>query len=64
MEEQHYKVDGVAMSASLFDFGVYFFHNAAELLKQNLGPYFYLPKMEPNYIKTDYSEQKSKQMAQ
>ena len=46
MEEQHYKVDGVAMSASLFDFGVYFFHNAAELLKQNLGPYFYLPKME------------------
>jgi malate synthase len=46
MEEQHYKVDGVAMSASLFDFGVYFFHNAAELLKRNAGPYFYLPKME------------------
>ena len=46
MEESHYKIDGVAMSASLFDFGVYFFHNAAELLKQNLGPYFYLPKME------------------
>jgi malate synthase len=46
MEEQHYKVDGMAMSASLFDFGVYFFHNAAELLKRNSGPYFYLPKME------------------
>ena len=46
MEEHNYKVDGVPMSASLFDFGVYFFHNAAELLKQNLGPYFYLPKME------------------
>ena len=46
MEEQHYKVDGVAMSASLFDFGVYFFHNAAELLKRGVGPYFYLPKME------------------
>ena len=46
MDEEHYKVGGVAMSASLFDFGVYFFHNAAELLKKNLGPYFYLPKME------------------
>lgn len=46
MEEQNYKVNGVAMSASLFDFGVYFFHNAAELLKRGLGPYFYLPKME------------------
>lgn len=34
------------MSASLFDFGLYFFHNAAELLKRDSGPYFYLPKME------------------
>src|SRR5206468_1717553 len=31
---------------SLFDFGLYFFHNAAELLKRGSGPYFYLPKME------------------
>ncbi len=34
------------MSASLFDFGFFFFHNAAELLKRGSGPYFYLPKME------------------
>lgn len=34
------------MSASLFDFGVYFFHNAQELLKRGSGPYFYLPKLE------------------
>jgi malate synthase len=46
MEEHNYKVDGVPMSASLFDFGVYFFHNAFELLKRKVGPYFYLPKME------------------
>ena len=32
--------------ASLFDFGLYFFHNAAELLARGTGPYFYLPKME------------------
>jgi malate synthase len=34
------------MSASLFDFGLYFFHNAAELKARGSGPYFYLPKME------------------
>jgi malate synthase len=34
------------MSASLFDFGLYFFHNAAELLARGTGPYFYLPKLE------------------
>jgi malate synthase len=34
------------ISASLFDFGVYFFHNAKELIKRGSGPYFYLPKME------------------
>jgi malate synthase len=34
------------MSASLFDFGVYFFHNAKELIQRGSGPYFYLPKME------------------
>lgn len=37
---------GKPMSASLFDFGFFFFHNAAELLKRGSGPYFYLPKME------------------
>jgi malate synthase len=30
----------------MFDFGLYFFHNAAELVKRGFGPYFYLPKME------------------
>ena len=39
-------VDGEPISASLFDFGLYFFHNARELLARGRGPYFYLPKME------------------
>ena len=34
------------MSGSLFDFGLYFFHNAHELVKRGRGPYYYLPKME------------------
>jgi malate synthase len=37
------------VSASLFDFGLYFFHNARELLDRNTGPYFYLPKMESRF---------------
>lgn len=44
--EKHVTVDGEPMSASLFDFGLYFFHNAFETKKQGFGPYFYLPKME------------------
>ena len=44
--ERHMLVDGKPISASLFDFGLYFFHNARELLTRNSGPYFYLPKME------------------
>ena len=39
-------VDGLPVSASLFDFGLYFFHNARELLARGSGPYFYLPKLE------------------
>jgi malate synthase len=39
-------VDGKPISASLFDFGLYFFHNAAEALGRGSGPYFYLPKMQ------------------
>ena len=39
-------VDGRPVSASLFDFGLYFFHNARELLARGSGPYFYLPKLE------------------
>lgn len=44
--EKNFLVDGKPMSASLFDFGVFFFHNAQELLNRGSGPYFYLPKME------------------
>ena len=39
-------LDGKPVSGSLFDFGLYFFHNARELLARGSGPYFYLPKME------------------
>src|SRR6202789_2344431 len=46
LEERHVLVDGEPMSGSLFDFGLYAFHNAKELLKRGSGPYFYLPKME------------------
>src|SRR5882757_3858915 len=46
LPEKHMTVDGVAMSGSLFDFGLYFFHNARELLVHGSGPYFYLPKIE------------------
>jgi malate synthase len=44
--ERHVLVDGEPVSASLFDFGVYFYHNASELLRRGTGPYFYLPKLE------------------
>ncbi|HKR63029.1 MAG TPA: malate synthase A [Thermoanaerobaculia bacterium] len=46
LEEKHVLVDGEPISASLFDFGLYFFHNAQELMARGTGPYFYLPKME------------------
>jgi len=46
LPEKHLEVDGDPMSASLFDFGLYFFHNARELLARGSAPYFYLPKME------------------
>ncbi len=44
--ERHFEVDGKPISASLFDFGLYFFHNAQRLIRKGTGPYFYLPKME------------------
>lgn len=44
--EKHVLADGKPVSASLFDFGLYFFHNAAELVRRGTGPYFYLPKLE------------------
>jgi malate synthase len=44
--ERHVLIDGRPVSASLFDFGLYFFRNARRLLDRGTGPYFYLPKME------------------
>lgn len=44
--ERHVLVDDEPISASLFDFGLMFFHNAREQLARGAGPYFYLPKME------------------
>ncbi len=46
LTERHLQVDGEPVSASLFDFGLYFYHNAKELLARGSGPYFYLPKIE------------------
>jgi len=46
LNEKHVLVDGEIMSGSLFDFGLYFFHNVKQLLANGSGPYFYLPKME------------------
>jgi malate synthase len=46
MLERHVLVDGEPVSASLFDFGLYFFHNAERLVEKGSGPYFYLPKIE------------------
>ncbi len=44
--EEHLTVDGEPVSASLFDFGLYFFHNAQAQIAAGTGPYFYLPKLE------------------
>jgi len=44
--EKHLLIDGQPMSGSLFDFGLYFFHNAKTRLSKGSGTYFYLPKME------------------
>lgn len=46
LPEKHLLVDGKPVSGSLFDFGLFFFHNARELLARGSGPYFYLPKLE------------------
>ncbi|MBU1172214.1 MAG: malate synthase A [Proteobacteria bacterium] len=44
--EKHVTVDGKAISAGIFDFGLFFYHNALKLMNNGSGPYFYLPKME------------------
>ncbi len=46
LEEKHIEIDGEPISGGLLDFGLYFFHNAKNLLKKGSGPYFYLPKIE------------------
>jgi malate synthase len=46
LPEAHVLVDGAPISASIFDFGIWFFRNARELLARGSGPYLYLPKLE------------------
>ncbi|HUJ86617.1 MAG TPA: malate synthase A [Burkholderiales bacterium] len=46
LDEKHVRVDGKPVAGGLFDFALFFFHNAKELLARGSGPYFYLPKME------------------
>ncbi|HET9680616.1 MAG TPA: hypothetical protein VFP19_01160, partial [Candidatus Limnocylindrales bacterium] len=49
LPEKHFQVDGEPISGSLFDFGLYVFHNARESLDRGFGPYFYLPKLESHH---------------
>jgi malate synthase len=46
LDEKHVFVDGERVSGGIFDFALYMFHNAKELVARGSGPYFYLPKME------------------
>ena len=46
LDEKHFLVEGQPIAGALFDFGLYFFHNARALLERGTGPYFYLPKLE------------------
>jgi malate synthase len=46
LDEKHVRVDGEPVSGSIFDFAIFFFHNARELTRRGTGPYFYLPKLE------------------
>src|SRR4029434_2622624 len=46
LDEKHLLVDGEPVAGAFFDFGLFFFHNARELIERGNGPYFYLPKME------------------
>ncbi len=46
LDERHFVVDGTPIPGGLFDFGLYFFHNAKEGIERGTGPYFYLPKLE------------------
>ncbi len=46
LNEKHVLYEGQAVSASMVDFGLFFFHNATEQIRRGTGPYFYLPKLE------------------
>jgi malate synthase len=46
LDEKHVLVDGKPISAGIFDFGLFFYHNAQKLIDKKTGPYFYLPKLE------------------
>ena len=46
LDEKHVRIDGHPVSGSLFDFGLFTFHNARRLVERGTGPYFYLPKLE------------------
>ena len=46
LDEKHVLIDGQRVSGSLFDFTLYFFHNAKELVARGAGPFFYLPKLQ------------------
>jgi len=49
LEEKNIFLDGQPISGSLLDFGLYFFHNAKQLIERGTGPYFYLPKLESHH---------------
>src|SRR5271157_2464825 len=46
LNEKHFLVNGTPVSGSLFDFGLFFYHNAKAQIERGTGPYFYLPKLE------------------
>ncbi|MFQ5746312.1 MAG: malate synthase A [Gemmatimonadota bacterium] len=54
--ERHVTVEGDPVPAALFDFGVFFFHNASEQLRRGTGPYFYLPKLESHREATIWND--------
>ena len=49
LPERHLWIDGAPISGALFDFGLYFFHNAKAQIARGTGPYFYLPKLESHH---------------
>lgn len=49
LDERHLTINGVPLSASMVDFGLYLFHNASWLIEHGAGPYFYLPKLESHH---------------